>query len=118
MQTEPLKGVVAPPRFVPRTNADHTAAEPNPEAPIIRENVRAIAVLLTRVLASPLNHRVVMVDSKGLSPTIWKSCVEISFKIPVLSKPPTINMKPVIKNIVSQSSRARTEETYVALPHR
>ena len=61
--TAPLKGVVAPPRFVPRTNADHTAGEPNPETPlIIGEKVRAIAILLTAVLANPLNHRVAIAD--------------------------------------------------------
>ena len=67
MITAPLKGVVAPPRFVPRINADHTAGEANPETPpIIGEKVRAIAMLLTAPLARPLNHRVDMADPNWL----------------------------------------------------
>jgi len=96
---------VAPPRFVPRTNADHTAAEPNPgTAVIIGEKVKAIAMLLTALLARPLAHRVVMVAPNWLCPTVWKSCVDISSKISVRPRPPTNNMKPAMKNTVSQSS--------------
>ncbi len=69
MQTEPLKGVVTPPRFVPRTRADHTGAEPRPEIPpMIGVNVRAIAMLLTTLLAIPLDHRVTSVVLSGLFP--------------------------------------------------
>jgi len=54
MITAPLKGVVAPPRFVPRINADHTAAEFNAATPllIIGVKVRAIAMLLTALRAA------------------------------------------------------------------
>ena len=39
--TAPLNGVVAPPKFVPKIRADHTAPEPNPETPPINgENVK------------------------------------------------------------------------------
>ncbi len=105
MVTAPLKGVVAPPRFVPRINADHTAGVPNPATPpIIGEKVSAIAILLTVVLARPLNHKVAILAPNWVCPNVWKSCVDMSLKINELSRPPTTNMKPAIKKIVSQSS--------------
>ena len=59
MQTDPLKGVAAPPRFVPRTRADHTGAEFRLGRRLIMGiKVRAVAALLTTVLASPLDHKV------------------------------------------------------------
>ena len=54
-----LKGVVAPPRFVPNTSADHAAGEFISIPFIIGAKVKAIAMLLTMVLARPLNHRAV-----------------------------------------------------------
>ncbi|RJS82376.1 hypothetical protein CW707_01070 [Candidatus Bathyarchaeota archaeon] len=73
IHTAPLKGVVAPPRFVPRTSADQTAEELKPEKPcnfIIGEKVRATAILLTIVLAIPLNQRVESVAFKELCPNV------------------------------------------------
>ncbi len=70
MTTDPLIGVVAPPRLVPRTSADVMAASFKPENPVsIGVNVMAMAALLTTVLASPLNHKVVRAAFSGLFPT-------------------------------------------------
>ncbi len=69
MQTDPLKGVAAPPRFVPKTSADFSAASFKPENLVsIGTKVRATAALLTTELASPLNHKVTRVALNELFP--------------------------------------------------
>ncbi len=69
MTTDPLKGVVAPPRLVPRTSADLIAASFSPTNPVtIGANVNAMAALLTTELASPLNHKVNKVALNELLP--------------------------------------------------
>ena len=73
IQTDPLKGVVAPPRLVPRISADQTGMELKSEKFcnfIIGEKVRATARLLTIVLAIPLNQRVESVAFKELCPNV------------------------------------------------
>lgn len=74
MATVPLKGVVAPPKLLPRTSADQTAAEFVPKTPlIIGTKVRATAMLLTIALVMPLNQRVVILAVKVLPPNVWNS---------------------------------------------
>ena len=105
MQTEPLSGVVAPPRLVPRTRADQTGGVFNPAAPaIIGVNVRAMATLLTIELAIPLIQRAAIDALNGLFSANCTSGVDSSSNTPVFPKPPTMNMNPAIKNTVSQSS--------------
>lgn len=71
IQTDPLKGVVAPPKLVPNTRADHKGAELTPLSPLmIGVNVRAIAVLLTIVLPIPLIQRAARVEVKVFPPLI------------------------------------------------
>lgn len=107
IQIEPLNGVVAPPRFVPRISADETGrwrvgfkAE---KLVTIGKNVKAMATLLTTALAMPLNHKVDRVALNGLLAWV-KKLSETTFKIPVSCIPPTMNIKPAMKNTVSQSS--------------
>lgn len=71
MQTDPLNGVVAPPKLVPKMSADHKGFELTIASPLmIGVKVRAIAVLLSIALESPLIQRVAKVELRVFPPVI------------------------------------------------